>query len=71
MERFVIGRLRAEAGNLLFLQRVNFRGVEEATRREQEKNGGRRGPRLRVLKCSEASGRDDTERKKKWQIQIK
>ena len=51
--------------------KVIFRGVEEATRREQEKNGGRRGPRLRVLKCSEASGRDDPERKKKWQIQIK
>jgi hypothetical protein len=50
---------------------MNFRGVEEATRREQEKNGGRRGPRLRVLKCSEAAGRDDTERKKKWEIQIK
>jgi large subunit ribosomal protein L7/L12 len=44
---------------------VNFRDVEEATRREQEKKGDRRGPRLRVLKCSEASGRDDTERKKK------
>jgi large subunit ribosomal protein L7/L12 len=25
----------------------------------------RRGPRLRILKCSEASGRDDTERKNK------
>jgi hypothetical protein len=54
------------------VQRQDFRGVKEAARREQqEKLVPRRGPRLWTLKCSEASERDDTERKKKWQIQIK
>ena len=41
------------------------------TSRAKKKMVPRRGPRLRILKCSEASERDDTERKKKWQIRIK
>ena len=40
--------------------------MEEATRCEQEKKMVlRRGPRLRVLKCSEASERDDNRKKEK------
>jgi large subunit ribosomal protein L7/L12 len=42
-----------------------FRDVKEAARHRRENLVPRRDPRLRILKCSEASGRDDTDRREK------
>ena len=51
---------------------VTVQGVKEAARLEHQNNMvPRRDSRLRILKCFEASERDDTEENTKWQIQIK
>ena len=51
---------------------VPVQGVKEAARLEHQNNMvPRRDSQLRILKCFEASERDDTEENRKWQIQIR